>query len=119
MWHAHALIYRILNPLYPDQTRCGAGALPAPPGHQRPVITLIERLPTAVATMLLHVVLTLPPVVPTEPLATMLVPLTLAVTEAMLYCTLEIDALAVLRPGARALTTTVLLAELPYATEVS
>ena len=79
----------------------------------------MERLPTALATMLLPVMLMVPPVVPAEPLATTLVPLTSALTDAMLYCTLVIEALAVLNPGAKALTTTVLLAELPYATEAS
>lgn len=76
-------------------------------------MVLIERLPTAMATMLLPLTLTLAPLLPAAPLACIAALLMVAFTDVRLYCTLVMEALAVLSVGANALTTTLLLAELP------
>ena len=74
---------------------------------------LTERLPTAMATMLLPLMPTLAPLPPAVPLACTVVLPMVAFTDVRLYCTLVMDALAVLSVGVNALTTTLLLAELP------
>ena len=76
-------------------------------------MVLTARLPTAMATMLLPLMFTpaLPPMFTPEPCT--LTPVTVDETEAKLYCTLLIDALAVFRPAGKTLTWIALLAELP------